>query len=530
MPLSPSRSRKEACGHYLDWLRTTYERHQNRILSMSSFGFGCHYAGELGARILGFEAGQWLPCDTVRMSFCRGACKQYDLLMNVCPSVFTIKGAQSFKCYPKHGQEQSALIADFLAGPEHGASVGLLKRLWWLAYMNGASILGLECAYFQSNAVDESEAQGAIPLEDPVTDRAVMAKFTPLGWMQWEAVQTARRHPMRGVVHAPIALMLPFEHGWHAQPTYCHHKWFPHPYLHDYEKEADYFVWGNIPYNGGDWQIDKFFRWVYPGSNKTFTAPTRDERHIVTPTPFGDLFDVILDNADESVLAKYQAVVLLGSLKADAAKLLPFVRSGGLVVADVSQWEVLPVEAEEVATSKLLKTLKYGRGRIVVVQAPNWGSAPGSEDVLAQVRTELDGLLRSFSLIEIAGRPIHCLVNVTDNADELLVTLCNPSQTMPWEGSVTVKGARVRKCEEWLAFGEAAVVDGVLRCGVPANDIRVFQLRTEAPFLALKFTDIPWRKLGYGVTEWDEPMDKRFYGANIVAAMDERDDMTEARS
>ena len=527
MPLSQDRSRKEACEHYLNWLRTTYEKHQNHILSMSSFGFGCHYAGELGARILGFEAGQWLPCDTVRMSFCRGACKQYDLLMNVCPSVFTFKGVQSFKCYPKQGQAQSSLIAGFLAGPEHGASVGLLKRLWWLAYMNGSSILGLECAYFISDASDENKAQGTIPFEDPITDGKVMSEFTPIGWMQWEAVHTARKHPMRGVPYIPVALMLPFEHGWHGQPTSFHNKWFPHPYLHDYENEREFFVWGNIPYNDGDWQIDKFFRWIYPGSNLSFTSATRDERNIVTATPFGDSFDVILDNADDTAISKYQALVLLGGLNVDSngkleARLLKLANSGGLVIADVSQWGKLPADAEEISASNMVKTFIFGHGKIIIVQTPNWASGQNDESILNKIRAEIGCILNSFNLIEIGGRPIHSLVNITDKPDELIVTLCNPSQSMPWEGSLTVKGARVKECEEWLAFGETAISDGTLKCGVPANDIRVFKIKTEEPFLKLKFSDIPWKSLGYGAPEWETPVENRFYGNDIVAAMEER--------
>jgi hypothetical protein len=528
MPLSRDRSRKEACEHYLNWLGDAYEKHQNHILSMSSLGFGCHYAGELGARILGFEAGQHLPCDMVRMSFCRGACKQYDLLMNVCPSVFTFKGVQCFKCFPKLGQPQSSILGDFwLAGPDHGASIGLLKRLWWLAYMNGSSIIGLECAYFPSNAIGEMEAQGAMHFDDPITDRKVMSEFTPIGWLQWEATQTARKHPLRGVPHIPVALLLPFEHGWHGQPTYCHHKWFPHPYLHDYENEREFFVWGNIPYTAGDWQIDTFFRWVYPGSNQTFTAPTRDERGIVTPTPFGDSFDVILGNADDTAMSKYQAIVLLGGHNVEAdkvlqARLLSFVKSGGLVVADISQWDALPTDARALGASDLISTFSYGQGRLLLVQVPHWGAGSQNTTVLNRVRAELGPILHSFTLIETRDRPIHSLVNVTDKPDELIVTLCNPSQTLAWEGSVTVKGASIRECEEWLALGETAVIDGALKCGVPPNDIRVFRITTTEPFLKLKFTDIPWKRLGYGVPEWETPVDKRFYGDAIVAAMEER--------
>ena len=41
------------------------------------------------------------------------------------------------------------------------------------------------------------------------TKAKMMAHFTPLGWMNWECVETAKRHPFRGVPYIPAAVMLP---------------------------------------------------------------------------------------------------------------------------------------------------------------------------------------------------------------------------------------------------------------------------------------------------------------------------------
>jgi hypothetical protein len=56
--LSPERSRQDACRHYLDWLGATYARHQHRMTTISSLGTGCHYAAELGTRMVGLELSQ----------------------------------------------------------------------------------------------------------------------------------------------------------------------------------------------------------------------------------------------------------------------------------------------------------------------------------------------------------------------------------------------------------------------------------------------------------------------------------------
>jgi hypothetical protein len=242
--------------------------------------------------------------------------------------------------------------------------------------------------------------------------------------------------------------MLPFDHGWYPQPNI-------------YAGKHANCVWGNIPYNSGDFQIDKFFQLVYPGYKLANQCATRDERGMVTNTPLGDSFDVILSNAGQDCLRKYQVVILLGSWQAEMfeearPRLDAFARAGGMVLANLRE-------------SGNLETLKP--------------------------------ILQKHNLIEIDGRPIYYLVNVTDQPDELLVTLSNNSAGMPWEGRVRVKGQEIVEVEEWLAHGEADIQQGALRCGVPANDVRVFKVKTREAFLPLRFRDVPWKKLGFGVPE-----------------------------
>lgn len=450
IPLAPDRSREEACRHYLEWMRQAHAAHHHYMLTMSSCCLGCHYGAELGARMLAVELSQVLPSSTMLLAFCRGAGKQYDLLMHTIISCFSSRGAPGtggFKCYPVHGQPQTVLPPEGyrLHGPEHGASLGLLKRLWWISYMSGSSITGFDASYFPCDPVSELAAQSAVEpqLKEPFHPRDVFAHLTPLGWMHWEVLQACRRHPLRGVPYIPFAVMLPFAHGWHPQGYYTK------------RREC---VWGNIPYNEGDRRIDAFFRRVYPGYASAHFVPCLDERGIVTNTPFGDSFDVILSNASEDCLAKYQAAIVPAGLDAEsdpalAARLGRFAKAGGVVMTEIADFE---------------------------------------------------NAAESYALIKIEGRPIYYLVNVTDQADELIVTLCNNSHAMPWEGRVRIKGQTIRDVEEWVAYGEADVCEGALRCGVPANDVRVYRLRTAQPFLNLLYRNVPWRQLGYGAPEISE--------------------------
>lgn len=496
--LSPQRSREDACRHYLDWLGATYERHQRRMTTISSLGTGCHYAAELGTRMVGLELSQGaLPSSTVMISFCRGAGRQYDVLMGTGPSVWSFRGdVGGVKCYPLQGQPQSLWGEGYLVGSEHGATLGLLKRLWWVSYMSGASLIAFEASLFPCDvrvADLECSCQTAAPLPDPITPESIKAHFTPLGWLAWECSQTARLHPLRGVSYQPVAFMLPFAHGW-APPN-------------RYTPNKPDCVWGNIPYGPGDYQIDRFMDRIYPGyklANK-MPCPGRDERGIVTNTPLGDLFDVILDTAPESCLDRYRAVILLGAwdkgIAPEVAKRLEaFMADGGLVVADRAQWPDAPGRAGR--RSGRVEIRSCGKGRLVLVGDRAWQADQPESPVFAEIAQAIEPLLEEYVLIAISGRPIYWTLNVTDQPDELLVTLCNNSSTLPWEGMVHIKGTNIVEVEEWLAHGEADITNGGLRCGVPANDVRIFRLKTKQPFLNLRFRDIPWKKLGFGVPEW----------------------------
>ena len=463
--VSPERSRQEACLHYLDWLKETYRRHHNYMVTENALGF-CHYSGECGTRMMGLELSQSLPSNSVLMSSCRGAGRQYDLLFITSPSVFAYRGHAGLKCYPKDNNLQSFFLKEnYLAGPDNGATIGLLKRLWWLSYMNGASVVELEAGYFPCSADSEYNAEGSIALEDPVTMGKMMAHFTPIGWLQWESMQAAKRHPLRGVPYTPFAVILPFDHGWYPQPNL---------YVNDRENRTgnSNCVWGNIPFTPGDMQIDRFFDRIYPGYKLANWVDTRDERGIISNTPFGDSFDIILSNADNECLKKYQAIILLGEFDDFSSEHLPqrlekFLQDGGTVITDNTHRHLLPAD-----------NAQCGKGRIILTAQPLQDAA-------------LEPLFKEYELLEIDGRPLYYLVNVTDRPDELLITLCNNSADMSWEGRVTVKGQEIVEAEEWLAYGEAGVENGQLRCGVPANNVRVYRVKTRRPFLSLRFSNIP---------------------------------------
>ena len=346
---SPERSRKEAYEDFVSFSRDTLDALFHRhVVTIGSLGFS-HYYAELGHRMIGLELGTGLQSSIMRCAFLRGASRQYDLLTHGHISMFiaNIEQKPDFygtKCFPEEGR---GIKIEFQYGhPEGGIPTHLAKRLWFAAYMYGFSICGTEGGLFYDDMCglpkDFSgiEAEGVrpdLPVErqdasvcDVATEvqrrnlqrgSQLEARLTPFGREYRKWVWITRARPDRGVQYSPVALVLDFYHGWNP-PV--------HKGLGQSDPEQ---VWGNIPYNLGDFQIDQFFHWVFPGYGEYCYAP--NQRGCLTPTPFGDSFDVILSNASQDTLGKYQAAVLLGEMPDDpdfAANLEAFVRSGRVVV------------------------------------------------------------------------------------------------------------------------------------------------------------------------------------------------------
>ena len=310
-PPSPSRTRRQAREHYDRYLCDVYRRHGDRMVGCHSMGFGCHYAAERECRMMGIEISENIPSSILLWAFCRGASRQYDLLTASFPALCCAYGIRAYYRDGKFDFDPGT------SGPQARPTLGLMKRLWYLSYMYGASIIGTSghLAFFQT------QTGGHACFEEPPTQARFEANLSPIGWLQWEFMKFARRHPMRGVSYNPIALLLDEDHGWN--PPF-------NPYRAA-SGQCDQ-IWGNLPYARGDYQIDNFFRWVYPGyQDGSFF---RDEHGYITNTPFGDSFDVILSNASPRCLSKYRAAVLLGDIRVEereglAERLTGFLEGGG---------------------------------------------------------------------------------------------------------------------------------------------------------------------------------------------------------
>ena len=165
------------------------------------------------------------------------------------------------------------------------------------SYLGGHSIVGSETAQFTADVLPNGAPE-----------------LSPLGRQHVELNAWFRRHPERGVMFTPVALMLDFHHGWNMPR---------HLYRGDMYK-----IWGKFPYEKGDYAIDGLFRMIWPGYEDC--SYLRNERGFLTPTPYGDIFDVVTNRCPPEVLRQYTAIMLLGDVEMTPAlveHLTDFVRT-----------------------------------------------------------------------------------------------------------------------------------------------------------------------------------------------------------
>ena len=271
----------------------------NQMTALVSLCFGHYFLKEGNHLLLGAETAQSLPCSQIYYAFIRGACKQYGVLWFGNASCWNRWG------WKEYGPEK--MIGRYLGGPEHGSSLALLKRLLYSHYLYNSVAVGFEIGWLKrkdlpAGAQDHDEWE-----------------LSPIGKIQAEAARFVDKHGQPGVMHAPVALLLDFFAGW-APPR------------HLYSKNV-YQVWGGMPYGAGDYLTHGVLGLFYPGYEDA--SYYRDERGFLTPTPFGDMVDCLLSDAQGGVFAQYGLLIAAGELRITAElrdKILAYVEGGGSLV------------------------------------------------------------------------------------------------------------------------------------------------------------------------------------------------------
>ena len=301
------KSRVEQYKNFAHWHERIVEDAHGRMTVLCSSALVHYYARGGYATLLSCEAAQALPNPQMWYAFMRGASKQYGLLMGGNVSVWNRWG------YKTYGPPYLSDVGQE-GGPQHGTSLSLMRRVLWNEYLYNCALLGFENSFFCN---DDSERH----VNDAVTpeEAAQPGILSPVGAVQQYARRLIGEWGDPGVMYTPVAWMMDAFAGWN-----------PPRFLYT---PKVYEVWGSMPYEAGDYQTHALFSLLYPGyENAGFYA---DETGFLTATPYGEVTDVLLSDADRAVMGRYRLLMLANGTRLDAElydKLTRYVTAGGHLV------------------------------------------------------------------------------------------------------------------------------------------------------------------------------------------------------
>lgn len=298
----------------------------NKMAVLVSLNFGHYFLKEGVYTFIGAETAQGLPNGQVYYSFIRGAGKQYGVPWFGNASVFNRWGYKNYDSEGGSGGDSH--------GPTKGASLSLLKRLIYSHILYNCMMSGFESGYvYDANSKFKKNPADVL---------------APIGNIQVEAVKWVDKYGSPGGMLTPIALMLDFYSGW----TFPRHLY----------TDKVYRVWGNMPYEAGDYLTDGVLDMLYPGyQNSSFY---HDENGFLTATPYGDVADCLLSDAELWLLNRYAVLVVAGALTGGQeikTKLENYVTNGGHLLITAGSLAKLPDGVASIRTSGTVKQFKAGQ-------------------------------------------------------------------------------------------------------------------------------------------------------------------------
>lgn len=290
----------------------------NRLTTLVSLNFGHYFLKEGVYSLIGAETAQALPNSQVYYSWIRGAGKQYGVLWFGNASIFNRWG---WKVYPKEFNDQAGptkgtswyswdgwkMTPGFndKTGPTKGTSLSLMKRLLYSHILYNSAAVGFESGWF----IDE--------------------ELGPIGRIQQSAARWLKENGDPGTQVTPVGVLCDFSCGWS----------FPR---HLYTGNS-YRVWGNIPYDAGDYLTHGLFELLYPRYQDS--SYYHDESGFLTATPYGDCADALLTDAPSWLLARYPLILAADKITPDAEtldKLTRYVEKGGRLVITAGNLAAAP--------------------------------------------------------------------------------------------------------------------------------------------------------------------------------------------
>jgi len=266
-------SRRECYEVVKDYYVTRNRYMRGRNMSVTGHSHYEAYAAEWGTRAIGLELGENIAFTQSKLAFARGAARQWGLPWSVQVSPWFAGHCTTSGPLRREGK--------YTRGLDAGHSLSFYRRLWLHAWFAGAAMVTPE------NSI-------AIFFEKP----APPWELTAHGEAAVEVLAFMRSHD-RGVPYTPVAVVLDHLAGYNA-----------------YRGRP----WGVLANTAGDLETrDLFQEQLFPGSDHIHRKPdpANPEKSYLVPTPFGEMFDVLLSSAKADVLGAYPVLLLVGDITFD---------------------------------------------------------------------------------------------------------------------------------------------------------------------------------------------------------------------
>lgn len=282
-----------------------------------------HYAAEFGFDQIGSEIGENINNYQWHVALTRGAARQYARPWFMDFSAWhgpSVTDYSTTKIWPEY------------SGPDHGHSMSLFERSLFMSYMAGAGQI-------------TAEAGGAFSFLPSLDDQG-RYRLSPCGEVCKRFRDFSLAHPDIGVPLTPFAVVLDYHHG--AYPGFGKRRAFWH-----------------FDYNAGDNMTWDLINLIWPGG---WEVMGQNEVGTMVNGPFGDIFDILLQNAPQKVLDSYPCLILSGDIRLsveEIARYHRYVQQGGMLILNSAYLRDFP-NFRAAPSGGAHGCISIGNGRVIV--------------------------------------------------------------------------------------------------------------------------------------------------------------------
>lgn len=335
-----------------------------------------HYAGEFGFDVLASEIGENIHGYQFHIAMTRGAARQYEKPWAIDFSSWHGPGILDYS--------DTKYWGDY-SNENYGHSISLFERSLVSSYMSGADCIVAEA--------------GIMIAFRPERDENGLYKLTPYGETCRKLVELSEIIGNPGTAYTPVAVVLDYYHGMDRQPSGCK-------------------AFGKFAYNKGDLMTQSLVDMIWKDTWKV--ESNQNEKGALSNNSYGDIFDFLLQNADEQLLDTYKAIILSGDIslsEEETDKYISYVKKGGTLVLNTAYLKFFP-DYETGSGSQY--ELTDGNGR-VIVYGPDF-DVKGLDGIITELADEYVPFEFSDDIQHIIGIDDGCIYLTLINSDGVTKT------------------------------------------------------------------------------------------------------------